>query len=71
MIAGKGLCVASRNGGKAWQKEGFEPKMDYSWLMTLGNAWARVAGRLRGPRFDLSQAFGKCLEESRLLNSSG
>lgn len=38
VIAGKGLCVASRNGGKAWEKEDFEPKMDYSWLYDIGKA---------------------------------
>jgi photosystem II stability/assembly factor-like uncharacterized protein len=38
VIAGKGVCVSSENGGKAWRKETFEPKIDYSWLYDIGNA---------------------------------
>jgi hypothetical protein len=38
VIAGKGLCVSSKNGGKAWRKEDFEPKIDYSWLYDIGRA---------------------------------
>jgi len=38
LIAGKGLCVVSENGGKAWQKATFEPKIDYSWLYDIRHA---------------------------------
>ena len=38
MVAGKGLCLVSENGGKAWQEPSFEPKIDYSWLYDIGNA---------------------------------
>ncbi len=42
VIAGKGLCVVSENGGKAWQKATFEPTIEYSWLYDIGTAGKRL-----------------------------
>ncbi|MGW8320451.1 MAG: WD40/YVTN/BNR-like repeat-containing protein [Thermodesulfobacteriota bacterium] len=38
VIAGKGLCVVSKDGGKTWQNEDFEPTIDYSWLYDIEEA---------------------------------